>query len=487
MAPASAVTTAPTTTATTTIPAATDSKQDLDTATAEWHESEYNDAEFYDDAEHEEEQWDEGQPHAGNDNTAEEAYDGGAGDGDEDWDYYEEDYGGEEGLDPDAPVDVAAAVPAVAGDSTPTTTATTMFDGLLEDGVKIGSEEKAGNKPPLSAQQKEDSLPQRPQPAPALPARPHPPPPAPQQHQQQQHQHPANYRAHAHGPRPAGGYMPPQAHYDQFRPYGNRPPLPFHGGAKIHVNPKFAAAAATGRFHPYAGAPLPGAGAHHHHQHHAAMHAYPQHRVPPGIRGGGGGGGGVGRPVEGGGGAGRGVGMMKGGPPRGATAYGQPPHNRIYPPPSPANDHTFHSSLPTAPLSPFPSSLIPQQSPRGGLRPPSIASRLDSPRGSGGITSSAERTITEPAQPGKKLSRATIRNLAQTATVEEIRVAAANAGIAVTSVDITNDTAGGSSMTPTNATQAEIAFATSDGAKVFRRMFHKTDLCGSRIEVAVLP
>ncbi|KAJ3151072.1 hypothetical protein HDU89_002284 [Geranomyces variabilis] len=485
MAPGSAVTTAPTKTAATTIPAVSVSKQDLDAAaTAEWHESEYNDAEFYDDAEHEEEQWDEGHPHAGNDNTAEEAYDAGAGGGDEDWDYYEEDYGEEEGLDPDAPVD--AATVAVADDNTPTTTTTTMFDGLLEDGVKIGSEEKAGNKPPLSAQPKQNSLPERPQPAPALPARPHPPPPAPQQQQQQHHPHPANYRAHSHGSHPAGGYMPPQAHYDQFRPYGNRPPLPFHGGAKIHVNPKFAAAAATARFHPYAGAPLPGAGAHHHHQHQAAMHAYPQqpHRVPPGIRGVG-----VGRPVEGGGGVGRGVGMMKGGLPRGATAHGQPPHNRIYPPPSPANDQTFPSPLPTAPLSPFPSSPIPQQSPLGGLRPPSIASRLDSPRGGGGgITSSAaERTIVEPAQPGKKLSRATIRNLAQTATVEEIRVAAANAGIAVTSVDITNDTAGGSSMTPTNATQAEIAFATSDGAKVFRRMFHKTDLCGSRVEVAVLP
>ncbi|KAI8591396.1 hypothetical protein BDZ88DRAFT_411369 [Geranomyces variabilis] len=224
MAPGSAVTTAPTPTPTTTLPAASDSKQDLDTAaTAEWQESEYNDAEFYDDAaQHEEEQWDEDHPHAGNDNTVEEAYDAGAGGGDEDWDYYEEDYGEEEGLDPDAPDDIAAAdaAAAAAGDSTPTTTTTTMFDGLLEDGVKIGSEEKAGNKPPLSAQQKQNSLPQRPQPAPALPARPHPPPS--QQHQQQQHPHPANYRARPHGPRPAGGYMPPQAHYDQFRPYGNR-------------------------------------------------------------------------------------------------------------------------------------------------------------------------------------------------------------------------------------------------------------------------
>ncbi|KAJ3178153.1 hypothetical protein HDU87_003705 [Geranomyces variabilis] len=504
----------------TTAPASGGNHDPHATTTADWEDG---DAAYYEeDAGNEDEQWNQG---AGDDNTAKETYDADAAGGgeDEDWDYYEEDYGGEEGLDPDAAVDAGTT----ATQDNTTTTTTTMFDGLLEDGVKIGREgSKAEAKPSLSPaspmqqqqqrqqqQQKPDPLPQRPQPAPtlpALPARPHPPPP--QQHQQQHHPHAAAaapYRAHAppNASRPAGGYMPPQARYDQFRPYGNRPPLPFHGGAKIHVNPKFAAAAATGRFHPYAAtAPLPGAGAHHHggddhhrhhHHHHAAtMHAYPQQHALPGMRGGGGGGGGGG------------AGMTKGGLlPRGATAHGQqqqPPHNRIYPPPQPPPTSasapqppptSASAPQPPAPLPPssFSSSLLipqeqQQQPPRARLPPStSITSRLDHPppraRGSGGgggggVSSSGGGGIIL-----KALSRATIRNLAPTATGDEIRVAVGNAGIAVTSVQISSNDDDGGDATK----QAEIAFATSDGAKVFRRMFHKTDLCGSRVEVAVLP
>ncbi|KAI8920141.1 hypothetical protein DFJ77DRAFT_451299 [Powellomyces hirtus] len=361
-----------------------------------------------------------------------ETYDEDGGEEGDEWEYYEEE--GYEGT----------------GETEATTDS--LYDGLLEDGIKIGEdqvtsaagsgEKEADQAPsaevgvikeraaaPASAPMTSST------PLPSLPAAPH---------------------TRSFSPRAGGfrqGGQPQRLGYpSQFHPYSARPPIA-HGGNKIHINPaKFMALqGASARFNPYTvsgrqqfipgyGYPPMGMGA----------NMYPGMQQT-GVRNGmgfsaGGGMSGMGGDMR----------ASRGNVHRQSISAGQ---NRQHPP-SNANSGT-------QPKGTFEHKINPSTRMTSDM---AQAKDLTSPR----VAQTQIRNGDDAAEvTTAPQSRATVSNLSSSATADAIRNVGTQAGLRMTTVDIQGKT-------------AEVGFATENGARVFRRMFHKTDICGSRVEISVL-
>ncbi|KAI8826704.1 uncharacterized protein EV422DRAFT_7103 [Fimicolochytrium jonesii] len=387
----------------------------------------------------------------------------------------------------------------------------TVFDTLLEDGVKIGAVvaengSSAGKAERIPSQSQPSAQPSSDAPSAKVTESHNGLPPTPQSRPQQypprrQYNQPQNgigrpvqtgYRMHGGEQRPlsmqggrpgayghpaSGTTLPPRPGFQpQYNAYGGGAGPAVPTGHKIHVNPKFAAMQAA-RFHPYGAGSPTGPTNQRGNQYMGGQQVMRpmgynsgpmgnmnvERRVMgagvgPGINVGAGVGGGMGRGVRMGMSMGVGTGMGSPGNMGmaarglGRPNQGPPSQNSSFVPGRP-DRRLSNASNGHAPLSgnaPQQFRHDAQQSPAGQAPQPS-AQQLNA-----------------------ATSVATINDLSASTTAETLTTLAASKGLRVVSVD-----------KKPGETVAKVSFGAPDGARVFRRMFHKTDIEGSRVQITL--